>query len=518
MKLKYFVPLNKTAKQVLEPSDDNIVHAQSPLPAECSTHYAPGMEVGADKKTGINLCNPFLSDTVVCSGVYWPAQRPDGDVLNSPNTNKDWDAYCSNFQNDWQKLPPTIPIVKNGINSKFWDTADKSDASRKSDIWIRDSFADTGSGCNSPYWLSPDIFFRNNRDDPNNFNNIATDYNQNPIAGKENWMYIRVSNNGNREIDHFFGRFYICTPWSSNPNWQEIGHVDGHNLGIGQVQTVMAPLPYIPSAAASHSCITAWVESTQDNLNINFGAYNENTGPRPVDMNISCDNNVAQKNIKIVAAAAGFITQRIPFSLGTNIVGKLRGVTTLQFNFENIPTKGNLFLALPTLKANQIKEAQLDEVVTGLHIKELVKTIPSLVKRELYQFLAEPGSARNPKGFVIHTVNTATIRDIPVTFEKNKDLMGYLNLLTPECSGFTGTGRIHISQFAGDKQLGGITLEIKFRRPEHVRIFAEIGRKKYHLNGCNEIRKIDRSILVPFDSEFIAESEGFKPALCCRKK
>jgi len=186
-----------------------------------------------------------------------------------------------------------------------------------SDVYIRDNTADTGAvPTGIPFWDSPDIWVRNLED--------GGTTHQNTIRGKDNFVFIRVTNWGLAEAQKLKVRVYITnfagTEFIHPNDWTPKNPSGGGTLTgtgtylIGEVQ-VPSLLPaastivhfkwaasLIPPETNWHPCLLAEV-SPNDGLSLKGRHVWEN-------------NNLAQKNITIVNAKAGKVIQ-FPFLFGS---------------------------------------------------------------------------------------------------------------------------------------------------------------------------------------------------------
>jgi hypothetical protein len=196
------------------------------------------------------------------------------------------------------------------------------------DIVVRDNLSDTGAVASTgAFWNSPDIWVRNltPMSDPGALppNYGTAGPHQDTIRGQDNWVYVRVRNNGSEpsldawvrvSITHYPGtEFTYPASWrpSTRPGVSPvsplttgtylIGEVKISALAAGADQTINVrwPAAIIPPATVMvgaatvtwHPCLL--VEVTPHD------------GPDPTGNHVWDDNNLAQKNITIVNADAG---------------------------------------------------------------------------------------------------------------------------------------------------------------------------------------------------------------------
>ncbi len=186
-----------------------------------------------------------------------------------------------------------------------------------SDVYVRDNPADTGVVPSSgPFWNSPDIWVRNADD--------GGTAHQDTIRGRDNFVYVRVSNRGQAEarnakvrvhLANFAGtQFLYPNDWIprnpagggslSGPSTYLIGEAQISTIASGATQVVSMRWnsSLIPPALNWHPCLLVEV-SPNDGL---FIAGN----------NVWHSNNLGQKNITIINASRGELVE-LPFLVGS---------------------------------------------------------------------------------------------------------------------------------------------------------------------------------------------------------
>jgi subtilisin family serine protease len=191
------------------------------------------------------------------------------------------------------------------------------------DLVIRDNLADTGTVATpGAFWNSPDIWCRTSdpTGDPAAFpaSYAAAGPHQSPIRGQQNWICLRVRNNGSTasldawvriSVTHFPGmEFTYPDSWQPTngpgdplpspmtPGTYFIGEAKVSGVLPGADETVVVPWPtgLIPPATVTtpsgtvswHPCLLAEITP--------------HDGPSPTGNHVWDDNNLAQKNISIV--------------------------------------------------------------------------------------------------------------------------------------------------------------------------------------------------------------------------
>ncbi|HEX6902530.1 MAG TPA: hypothetical protein VF789_22610 [Thermoanaerobaculia bacterium] len=156
------------------------------------------------------------------------------------------------------------------------------------------------------FYDNPNLWIRNAED--------KGTVHQDPKAGKDNWFYARVTNNGSKVAETFWVTFNVLL-WPRErvgPGTEFFYPQDffpfiniaaGTHLQPGTSQIVHAkwPAENVP-VTGSHSCILATVQSLGD-LTAN-------------DINVWESDNLAQKNATVVAALPG-ASLTFPFHMGS---------------------------------------------------------------------------------------------------------------------------------------------------------------------------------------------------------
>lgn len=201
------------------------------------------------------------------------------------------------------------------------------DAAATRDMVIRDNLADNGSVATAgAFWNSPDIWCRTSDpdSDPAAFPagyNIAGPH-QSPIRGQDNWICLRVKNNGSApsldawvriSVAHFPGlEFTYPDSWQPTngpgdplpspltPGTYFIGEAKVTGLAAGADTTVVVPWPaglIPPETVATPSGNVTWHPCL-------LAEVTPHDGPNPTGNHVWDSNNLAQKNITIVGTDA----------------------------------------------------------------------------------------------------------------------------------------------------------------------------------------------------------------------
>ncbi len=236
------------------------------------------------------------------------------------------------------------------------------------DLVIRDNLSDSGSVATiGQFWNSPDIWCRTSDPDtdPAAFpaSYAVAGPHQAPIRGQQNWICLRVANNGTTasldawvriSIAHFPGlEFTYPTSWQPTngpgdplpspmvPGTYFIGEAKVTGVAPGADQTVVVPWPAglvppatVPTAGGDvnwHPCLLAEITP--------------HDGPTPTGNHVWDDNNLAQKNISIVDADTAPGADFRAIAVVGNIENRAKCVH-VEINRGRLPRQVQLFLDL----------------------------------------------------------------------------------------------------------------------------------------------------------------------------
>jgi ABC-type transport system substrate-binding protein len=151
------------------------------------------------------------------------------------------------------------------------------------DAYTRDNTSDLGSVCQSAWWQSPDIVVRHQDD--------GVRHHQDPILGQTNYVYVRVRNIGNATISDGKVNVYWHAPSSAIicGNW---GLINPSPISVGTLapgQSVWVKTTWVPPIEG-HTCLMSEFWSGDD--------------PITRQCEVPCDNNIAQRNVEVVAGGA----------------------------------------------------------------------------------------------------------------------------------------------------------------------------------------------------------------------
>ncbi|MFL7794876.1 MAG: vWA domain-containing protein, partial [Anaerolineae bacterium] len=155
------------------------------------------------------------------------------------------------------------------------------------EVFIGDNDDDDGTVCSEgPFWISNDIVNRLKDDFVSDGEGVSP--HQNPLRGEPNYLYTRVHNIGNEDADRVKVTLYwanagIGLRWPDD--WEEI---DSVKIDVPEGEAVWTPgIAWDPPGRAGdeHLCILAIIESDDD--------------PVTREGDVSCDNNLAQRNLHV---------------------------------------------------------------------------------------------------------------------------------------------------------------------------------------------------------------------------
>jgi hypothetical protein len=251
------------------------------------------------------------------------------------------------------------PLIVDAFHRFVYGFADPSPAP---DVWLRDDFSHSGTEqwAAGSFWNSPDLWVRNSEDDLLSH--------QNPVAGRDNWIYARVRNlSGTTRADHFSVAFNV-KPYAGvefvypQDFLPATVAATGFDLAPGASVIVKArwPKALVPPAGA-HSCLLASV-------------FSRSNHPLP-NKHVWEQNALAQKNLTIIAAQPdSWIV--LPF-----VVANRWASASLKYTLELVRMRKDA-----NLKAELIYLRSLD---TSRHaLKKITKPLPEPDIGEVAELLA----------------------------------------------------------------------------------------------------------------------------------
>lgn len=146
------------------------------------------------------------------------------------------------------------------------------------DVYIGDNLTDIGATPTEQWWESPDIIVRNQDD--------GIRRHQDPILGQTNYVYVRVKNIGSTTMDAGIGVYW---------------HEPATAIRCGGWAPIAGPLPTGTLAPGESSWIkTTWVPPIEGHTCL-FAVVSSEDDPMTYECDVPWDNNLAQRNVDIVA-------------------------------------------------------------------------------------------------------------------------------------------------------------------------------------------------------------------------
>lgn len=177
-----------------------------------------------------------------------------------------------------------LPEDADPANDAFTRTGTVVPLGGEPDVWARDNEADTGDvPSESPFWVSPDIWVRNQPD--------GGLVHQNPVAFEDNTVYVRIRNRGTApasgQVGVYWDRSRIGWPCYEGP--PNVGVMPFTDLAPGEVRIL--PISWTPQEPGHHGLYIV-IDAVDDPAN--WDARCSPHLPR-------WDNNVAWHNVIVFA-------------------------------------------------------------------------------------------------------------------------------------------------------------------------------------------------------------------------
>jgi len=158
------------------------------------------------------------------------------------------------------------------------------------DVWIADSKRDTGAEPNKVsrrFWLSPDIWPRNQKDDVEKYQNVE--------LGQDNYVYVRVKNRGTSTASNTTVEVYRSVPSLGNSwpkGWDLVGKANIDSLEPNASQNVAIRWDKDDIPKPGHYCFYVRLLSDDDPMT------SKERGDSLV--NTRSNNNIAWRNFNVV--------------------------------------------------------------------------------------------------------------------------------------------------------------------------------------------------------------------------
>jgi hypothetical protein len=349
---------------------------------------------------------------------------------------------------------------------------------RQTDVYIRDSSADTGNLPSPiPHWTSPDIWVRNNA--PGVGENPA-DGHQEPITNQLNYLYVKVRNRGTAAAaaNTLTLEAFHCDPGTGMTfptNFTSMGTqpITQSIPAGGEVQ--VGPFTWTPTVL-NHECLLAIVSGTADP-----SVAATLTSPVPHAELVRFDNNVGQRNVSPVASVPGGKT-KVAFV----VRGGLRRTTnSLTLDASALP------------EDTTITVRTLSRIVDGSQLDNLAASSTGSVWSQLEMkgaTVAEIG------GFELATNDLVTV-EVTTDFSLNAEhLKKYPIIVT------------HLQEF---EVAGRMTIEITSVKELEDWVFGNPRTRELHVSSCPFWPQLSPRNKVPFQRVSDARARGYNGCRFC---
>lgn len=166
----------------------------------------------------------------------------------------------------------------------------------RGDTWMKDSWSDTGSEpdpaqAGQPMWESPYLWVRNEQD----LQLIHQHEHQNPISGRENFIYVKVHNGGpatSGKLDVRVANATLGLSWPGSWATLPSGPV---TVALAADATRIVEVPWTPSGLG-HFCFIARWDSASDPMTTPEGS--------DIEANVRSNNNIIWRNVQIIDLGA----------------------------------------------------------------------------------------------------------------------------------------------------------------------------------------------------------------------
>jgi C1A family cysteine protease len=274
------------------------------------------------------------------------------------------------------------------------------------EVYIRDNLGDTGNTpTGAPYWLSPDLIVRNN--DEGYYPDVWES--QDVIRGQDNWIYVRVHNNGPnlaRAVEvHVYKSNYLGTEFMYP--WDYQNEISTSPVQLNYIASSMGPAVVkfkwpaaeIPAEDWKHPCLLASVDTTDD---VDAGQWGICTGFS--GMYVWENNNLAQRNIAIVGGKQGSIIE-FRFSVG-NVHSKPRKSSELAVFRNKTPEDATIKLHLRDMKPTLLAGEALvyDDTVEVISEEVWIQIFLGREPRDVYLTFEVPPHARLGEEYTVHVM------------------------------------------------------------------------------------------------------------------
>ncbi len=349
---------------------------------------------------------------------------------------------------------------------------------RSTDLFVRDYPSDAGdipSPANA-YWLSPDIWVRNNP--PNKAGENPDNGHEAPIVGANNYVYVTVGNRGTQKAGDVSVEAFHCEPGTSMlwpDDFQSMGTAllpQGIN---GGASARLGPFAWTPTVV-DHECLFAVATSPDDPT-----AARMFPQAIPHPQLVRFDNNVGQRNVSPIRIITG---GRVRSSI-TMRGGLQCSVNRFQLDAKALPEDTKLHLRVA------------NSVVKGAKLEELKKI------GEFGHFVTlETGGGRIAviDGFTLPARGRKIVR-LEVDFSRQAVHKQHYPMVAYQIQ---------------DRELaGGLTFEFTAIEPGDDHVFGNRPSRVLHTFHCQHRKRMLRTNLVPFRTVDEGIARGYKRCRFC---
>ncbi len=223
---------------------------------------------------------------------------------------------------------------------------DRGTCSDRNDVWMKDTWTDTGAEpdpltASESMWKSRAIWVRNNID----ANHVFQHQHQNPVAGKTNFVYVKIANDFSTSASGSLKLYYAAaaTGLSWPTDWTLFSS-QTVNIPVGR--TLIAEASWVPPAQGHYCLLARWDAPTSPSDPMTF------TEGANVELNTRNNNNIVWRNVNVKKIDSGASSDTAPVTVRN--VGEGAGTVDLIVRLGDTPRNflrsgGEVILDLGTL-------------------------------------------------------------------------------------------------------------------------------------------------------------------------
>ena len=349
---------------------------------------------------------------------------------------------------------------------------------RSTDLFVRDYPNDRGEIPSPPdaYWLSPDIWVRNNP--PNKAGENPDNGHEAPIVGADNYVYVTVGNRGIQKADDVSVEAFHCEPGTSMlwpDDFQSMGTLSLPKSIPARGSARLGPFDWTPTVV-DHECLFALATSPEDPT-----AARMFPQAIPHPQLVRFDNNVGQRNVSPIRIITG---GRVRSSI-TMRGGLQCSVNRLQLDAKALPEETKLHLRVA------------NSVVKGAKLKKLEKINED---KKFATLEMKGGHKAVIDGFTLPARGRKIVR-LEVDF--------------PDQAVHKQLYPMVASQIQDRELAGGLTFEFTAIEPGVDHVFGNRPSRVLHAFHCQHWKRMLRTNLVPFRTVDEGIARGYKRCRFC---